>query len=686
MVRDRAWWRRCGLEAMVLAVSFIGTGCTSGNDAAGGDGGAAGGEGGGAGGLPEPVCVDGGTAWAVGAAPAFRDDTADRGLEGVAGTRINAVDFDGDGWTDLVVRNGRPQADDFSVAPACCDRGDCASSDPNATCPRRRTWLLRNVGGGRFVDVTAESGIMQPRAGDATGATGRPGSVFAFGDVDNDGDLDAYVGLGPDPDEPTDETSELLLNRGDGTFELGPEASALRVAPADGAPAGAVFTDVDRNGFLDLFVPQNTLGSTPQQDRLYWSDGSGVYQDITAVAGMTTERWNALEDLNEGRAHTVAWSGAACDLNGDGFPELLAGSYGRSPNHLWQATGVPGQVTFLNRGVASGFAFDARTDWSDNESARCHCQLNPDDEGCAGVPAPTLIACNGPSDVFRWRHDRDRNAYRLGGNTGAVVCADVDNDGDMDVLTTEIVHWDVGTSSDPSELLFNVGEGEIRFERPGNEATGLVRPRTITAWNDGDITAAVFDFDNDGWPDIYIGSTDYPEAEGLLYRQSAPGAFTRVDAVDGIDHHRSHGVATADFDRDGDLDVVVGHSRARCSGASDCYDTQQIRFFENVMPAGNWMQIHLQGAPELGSNAAAIGARVTVVGDDGTTQTQEVAGGYGHFGAQQPLVLHFGLGSACRAQVIVRWPNANLDEQRFDVVSGYRYVLRQSETVRVAPR
>ena len=48
--------------------------------------------------------------------------------------------------------------------------------------------------------------------------------------------------------------------------------------------------------------------------------------------------------------------------------------------------------------------------------------------------------------------------------------ADLDNDGWMDLMTHEIVHWDVGSSSDPSEILHNLGDSEVRFERPGNAA------------------------------------------------------------------------------------------------------------------------------------------------------------------------------------------------------------------------
>ena len=57
---------------------------------------------------------------------------------------------------------------------------------------------------------------------------------------------------------------------------------------------------------------------------------------------------------------------------------------------------------------------------------------------------------------YRWNHDYGRELFSLGGNSGATVCADVNNDGDMDLMTQEIVHWDVGANSDPSELLFGV--------------------------------------------------------------------------------------------------------------------------------------------------------------------------------------------------------------------------------------
>ncbi len=599
--------------------------------------------------VPEtpPVCAVG-SAWS-GSEVVFEDRSEAWGLDeiGPVGVRLSAVDFDGDGWIDLAVRSGNSR-DDFAAGT-------------------RSAWLLRNTGDGRFEDVTVASGIRQLRGSDDTD-TGRPGAVWVWADVDNDGDLDVYTGL-PDPDADESEHSEILLNQGDGTFELAEEISGWR--SSDDAPYGAAFSDVDRDGRVDLWLGQyRGTGGVVQSDELWLGDGSGGFEKQSRRLGIKTEDWVDVETLNEARAHTLAWSAAACDLNGDGWPELLASSYGRSPNHLWLNDGG----SFTNWSVESGYAFDHRTDWTTNENARCFCTLQPSAEDCEGVPAPELMGCAAGQEL-RWSHDADREPYRLGGNSGATVCRDVDNDGWPDLLTTEIVHWDVGDSSDPSELLFNTGGEAPHFERPGNEVTGLTRTHDIDGWNDGDITGSILDFDNDGWPDVYIGSSDYPSARGWLWHQSDPRSFERVPKGQGVDHLRSHGSVVADFDRDGDLDLVVGHSTARCD--DDCYSPAVPRLLENLTNdegQSNWVSLKLIASPATGANAAAIGARVRVVAD-GLTQTQEVVGGHGQWGSQDPLELHFGLGASCGAEVEVRWPDAGGTTEAFVVPGSGRYVL-----------
>lgn len=593
-------------------------------------------------------CMGGGGGWSPGTA-AFRDASSDVGLVAInpTGVRISAVDFDGDGYADLFIRRTGATGDDFD--------GD------------RTTWLLRNTGEGTFEDVTEASGLVRARYAPSANL-GRPAEVVAFADVDNDGDLDAVTAFSNDGTNA--EGAELMLNDGDGTFSFGSLVAPFRREGVATSVGGLTWVDVDRDGQVDLWVGQGATGGVPLGDLLFAQAEDGSFTDVTSARGLQTADWTR-EALNAGLAHSNAWSSAACDLNGDGNPELLAASYGRAPNKLFlgDANG-----DFTDHSVASGYAFDDRTDWTDNESARCWCTLNPTDADCAGVPAPN-IRCETNADAFRWSHGSDRDPFRLGGNSGTTVCGDVNNDGHLDLLTTEIVHWDVGSSSDPSELLIN--DGAANFTRPGNDATGLTRTEPGPTWDRGDITGALFDFDNDGRLDVLINSTDYPGTRAHLYHQQPDGTFVRVSLGDGIDHQSSHGVGIADFDRDGDLDIVLGHSRNRCSSGSHCYDAAHVRYFENTVGQdANWVQLSLEGGE--GTNRAAIGARITVTTDE-LTQTHEIGGGHGHYGIQHDLVAHFGLAASCRATVTVRWPDAELSEETFEVQAGYRYDIRQGE-------
>jgi len=64
---------------------------------------------------------------------------------------------------------------------------------------------------------------------------------------------------------------------------------------------------------------------------------------------------------------------------------------------------------------------------------------------------------------------------------------------------------------------------------------------------------------------------------------------------------------------------------------------------------------------------------------DGVSCIYEIGGGHGYYGAQQDLVLHFGLGTQCEADVTVRWPDAALSVQTFKVLSGYRFLVTQGQ-------
>ncbi len=601
--------------------------------------------------IPDRVCRPG-TRWSAGVT-AFKDISLEAGLRDmkINGIRLSAADINGDGLPELVVRNHSPgNRDDFSEGGA------------------RRTFLLLNEGGMKFSDITQASGFTTAR----DGGEGRTTMIVIFGDVDNDGDLDIFSGVNSaDPAKDTGDRSEVLLNDGIGGFTLA-AGGDIRHPNTNMPTSAAAFLDFDLDGYLDLWVGYDVSGQAVQPDRLYKGDGTGAFTDWSAVAGITTVDWTTLEVLNEGRGHRRSWGVTSCDVNNDGVPDLLSSSYGRYFNGLWLSDGAG---NYIDSALSSGVGADQRVDWSTNLNAQCYCSLAPAADGCADVPGPPdYFPCSSASSL-RWNHSQDRELFRLGGNTFTTACGDLDNDGDLDLVNFEIVHWDVGDTSDPTEILINDGFG--RFERPGADATGMTRSFESVAWDAGDMTGGIFDFDNDGRADIYVGSSDYPGTRGILYHQESDGRFQQVPIEYGIDHARSHGLAIADFDGDGDLDVAVGHSRGRCSGDPSCLPSLEVHLFENVLGQdGNAVQIQLEGGP--GTNRSAVGAKVTVTAG-GITQTQEVSGGYGHYGMQNDTVLHFGLGTACDVDSVeVRWPNSQLPIDTYtEIRANYRVVLRQ---------
>jgi hypothetical protein len=86
----------------------------------------------------------------------------------------------------------------------------------------------------------------------------------------------------------------------------------------------------------------------------------------------------------------------------------------------------------------------------------------------------------------------------------------------------------------------------------------------------------------------------------------------------------------------------------------------------------------------VGTNRAAIGARVTIEAN-GVKQTRDVGGGFGHYGAQDDLVVYAGLGAACSAKITIRWPDANLTTQKFEIPAGYRFDVTQGKAPVVDP-
>jgi hypothetical protein len=528
-----------------------------------------------------------------------------------------------------------------------------------------------------FVDVAERAGLTA-KTEDGGDKTKRyiietTGSGAAAFDFDNDGWPDIFLVNGsrlegfPKGQEPT---SHLYHNNHDGTFtDVTQKAGAGLAGWGQGVCAG----DYDNDGFVDLFV---TFWG---HDVLLHNNGNGTFTDVTRKAGLWHDdiRWStgcAFVDYDrDGRldlfiAHYVdldlphtpePGSNAACLWKG--MP-VMCGPRGLKGTHS-ELYHNNGDGTFTDVSQASGVA---KTD-----AYYCFTALTGDfdNDGWPDIyvscdSTPSLLFHNNHNGTFTEIAVESGVAFNDGGREQAGMGADaVDYDGDgwLDIIKTNF-------SDDTATLYHNNRDGTFSDV---TSSAGLARNSQFLGWG-----TLFLDIDNDGWPDIFMANGHvYPEVDSkglnntfrerkLLYWNQHNGRFRDISLDSGAGMtapFNSHGVASADFDNDGSVEVVVNNSHDRPS------------LLKNLGDRGHWILLKLEGTK---SNHDAIGARVTVrVGDH--QQTQEVRSGGGYI-SQSDFRLHFGLGKATKADAIeIRWPSGLI--QRLENVAGNRVVrIRES--------
>jgi hypothetical protein len=457
-----------------------------------------------------------------------------------------------------------------------------------------------------FTDITLEAGV---------GLDGWLTESVAWGDYDNDGDEDLYLTVnGP---------NHLFRNDGGGQFTDVTEEARVG---NDLFSVGTAFGDLDNDGDLDLYVVNFDAGL----DVLYRNDGpvgpGGAYRftDVTVSAGTTLER------SSRGMAFV--------DFDRDGLLDIFVNAIGL--NILYRNLG---NLRFQNVAGALG--------------------VDQDDQG-VGVVASD-VDNNGWPDLFTGnRSNQMSNLYLndggvfedVAGRTGislrglgmGVAAFDGDNDLDIDLYWT---CW----PNVPNAYYENLGN---RFEN--------VAPASATddplGWG---ISVNAGDVDLDGWQDFFVtNGFDPTTTPNVLFRNLGNGSFSDITDVLGGGAFDGRGVAFADFDNDGDLDLVV---------TSDSGEPN--RLWRNDSETGHhWFGLRLRGTK---SNMSAIGARVVVTTADGS-YVQEVSGGAGR-GSQNSLPLEFGLGSATLIEsVTIRWPSGA--EQTLRRVRVDRYIEIQEAT------
>ena len=573
------------------------------------------------------------------AAPRFVNRAAELGLGADSFARpvarVAFVDFDADGFPDLLVDRGRIFRN---------------RADPTV------------LGGRRFEELsTKETGLEELDAR----------ALCVAADFDNDGHADLLITEYVDAQKPGWEDAgrrtHLRRGNGDGSFQEARPVPGLRPATTSAIAVG----DVDRNGSLDLFLGNwyTNYGSSYlgyRNDLCLMVSGPKGFSSLLAfelptpaVLGDAT----GTEDVDhnwdgDGRP---TYGALIADLDGGFRPELLELNYGRRWNRLWRWDSE-----------ALRFTDDApRT------------RFDGDDTRDAGYPewAVTRFLERKPPIVL----EREL-PFRSNGNSFDAAIGDVDRDGDFDVFVTEITHAWAGDSADRSGVLINrLEDGELVFARDPKWNVDRI-PGGLESWNQGDLFGAFADLDQDGFLELLISSGDYPDDQRLRVYSMLPSGPLERTSEWGFDHVGSQQLSLADVEGDGDLDVIVGQTFNRFTAAQKEGRTPLPALWINeVAPRGTSLELFLEGD---GRSVArdALGAVCEVelaAPEPGASPPppllRQLVGIGGHAGKQDGFLVHFGLGgTAPIARLTIRWPDAagttdvfeNLAPGRYRVVFG----------------
>jgi hypothetical protein len=487
-----------------------------------------------------------------------------------------------------------------------------------------------------FADVSASTGIASLLAGAYL-------HTASWGDADGDGWQDLFAGTFATPESPG--SARLLLNRGDRFADSGQASLAI-----EGRAAGSVFADLDNDGDLDLFVSNNAIprrgGAGAEPSRLFRND-RGTFTDVSAGSGIEAQTSNGrqagvLDSDGDGLLDLFV---VADDLRGSGPTVLLRNQGDLRFADVTAAAGLPLDVHGL--GLAVG---DVTGDgWPDIFVAGEADQKRPN-RNFLFVSNRDGTFRSLTTDVFDWTPFTHGPEDWVSG----AAMADLNRDGRLDL----VVGHHFGSSTDRGiattiRVYMNRGtnaQGDPDFE-------DITSTTGIPAIASKQPHVEVQDFDNDGWPDVYV-SVLVEGAAGpvpLIFAHTGnpfDPFFETIDPARSLSDPRYFaGGPTADFDNDGRMDIFLSEWRSSLGTPSTSV------LLRNVGAPRNWLQVVVEGDPALGENRMGVGAVVTVrdPADGRLVGTREISPSSG-WSSSQPAIAHFGLGSLGRVDVTIQMP------------------------------
>jgi hypothetical protein len=549
----------------------------------------------------------------------------------------------------------------FIVSFAGCSAPQTASNANQSKTPETKI---------RFADATAASGVNFQHVPTRTAEKLMPETIaagVAVADFNRDGSPDIVLvnsGAIGAPERAADARNRFYLNDGKGKFTDKTEEWNL---PSAGYGMGAAIGDFDNDGWTDLF-----LTSYEGDNRLIRNNGGQNFADVTEQSGMKSD----------GKWATSAGFG---DFDADGDLDLFVVRYvnydknsaktyhnrilvystpinfDAIPDQLWRNDGN-GKFTEVSQ-------TNGLTDKSGKGLALAIGDIDLDgdvDAYVANDTSPSSLWLNDGKGNFKDVAPLAGVAYsEVGKEQGSMGAdfSDSDNNNLLDITVTNFQDETTSIYSQTQPMLFLETADAV-----GIGATSRARLK---------FGVDFFDADNDGDEDLLVANGHIEDnieqnsdtvtfaQQNSLYENTGAGKFSDVSNSAGealLDKQVSRGLATADFDADGDLDFIVSNNGGKA----------QIGFNDSTMK-GNFAVLWLEGA----ANKSAIGTRIVARIGDRKIQRQ-VMGAQSYLSVSD-LRVHFGLGEAQAIdELTIYWAGGNRQTIN-NLAAGKFYFVRENQ-------
>lgn len=514
-----------------------------------------------------------------------------------------------------------------------------------------------------FTDITADAGIdFHHRFGDdklSNIVEGTGAGVVVF-DYDADGWLDLYFLCGCWRTDVSDNrgrkyrdqlSNRLYRNLQNGQFVDVTEAAGVGCKEFS---TGGSAADFDSDGDVDLYVLNYG------KNVFYRNNGNGTFTDISESAGLDNQMWSL----------SAPWF----DYDGDGDLDVYVVNYlaydAGKFDAVYAAKNYPGPLSYS--GQADALYRNNGDGTFTNVTAEAGIVAPENGRGMSGTVAD--IDNDGLLDIYvandamenyffknlgdgRFENDGLLRGLSFGeGGQGVSsmgpTTGDIDRDGWIDIYIPDMGY---GCLLMNREGLFDDRTASAKLARVCGQYTG---------WG-----AVLFDADNDGYLDVFIANGnahhEFPE-EDVLVRNDGTGQFVDVARQSGPyfqEKYVGRGATGADLDNDGDMDLVVVNLN------------DQPRLLRN--DGGNkrnWLRIN---ALLANGRSVAVGARVAV-SNGSFTQIQDLSPVTGYLSQMDPRPF-FGLGSAKKVDVEIRWPNGRRSALRDVSVNQTLQVIEEAQ-------